>query len=177
VSALAGRGRMERGCAAPAMRTGAGKRAQRFRAASPFRVIRDVLTSNGASVRLADVAKRIRTRLSGLLRQIEGTVVRWRHDEVIDFVVGASRYGVSTGQGCAERTAEGGRRALTRAQHRNHERGARAGVGLRTYLRPHTWGYGPGPQWTRRTRGANQRSASRATRVNGLSPRRSDRLP
>jgi len=45
--------------AAPAVCTGAGKRAQRFRAASSFRVIRGVLTSNGASVRLADVAKRI----------------------------------------------------------------------------------------------------------------------
>ena len=45
--------------AAPALCTGAGKRAQRFLAASSFRVIRGVLTSNGASVRLADVAKRI----------------------------------------------------------------------------------------------------------------------
>ena len=43
--------------AAPAMRPGAGKRAQRFHAASSFRVIRDVLRSIGASVRLADVVQ------------------------------------------------------------------------------------------------------------------------
>jgi len=46
--------------AAPAVWTGAGKRAQRFLAASPFTVIRGVLKSNGASVRLAHVAKHIR---------------------------------------------------------------------------------------------------------------------
>jgi hypothetical protein len=48
--------------AAPARCAGAGKRAERFLAASPVPVIRDVLTSKGASVRLADVASRIPTR-------------------------------------------------------------------------------------------------------------------
>ena len=48
--------------AAPARRTGAGKRSERFLAASLFRVIRDVLNSNGGDCACQMSLKRIRTR-------------------------------------------------------------------------------------------------------------------
>jgi hypothetical protein len=54
-------------------------------------------------------------------------------------------HGVSTSQGCAQRTAAGGRRALTRAERRAGRRLESAGVArLQTYLRPSVEDMPPG---------------------------------
>jgi len=65
-------------------------------------------------------------------------------------------HGVSTGQGCAQRTAAGGRRALARAERRAVIDSSRAGVvRLQTYLRPSVEDMPPGHHGIR-ARGANR---------------------
>jgi len=79
--------------------------------------------------------------------------------------------GVSTGQGCAQRTAEGGRWALTRAEHRGTSLTPVPVVGLQTYLRPLWWSVSLRAIMEIRARGANRCStASQARRVIGMSP-------
>ncbi len=60
--------------------------------------------------------------------------------------------GASTGQGCAQRTAEGGRRALTRAERRGTSLTPVPVVRLQTYLRTLRWSVAPGDHGNPRAR-------------------------
>ena len=63
---------------------------------------------------------------------------------------------MSTGQGCAQRTAEGGRRALTRAERRGVSLTLVPVVRLQTYLRPLWWSVSLRAIMEIRARGANR---------------------
>ena len=101
--------------AAPAMCTGAGKRAQRFRAASSFPVIRNVLKSEWRiGARLADAAKRIpysprqRAQREYERRTFSGSRIRPRPDKAGTASAAAQPF--DEGDACS--------RTVTRRQHR-----------------------------------------------------------
>jgi hypothetical protein len=91
----------------------------------------------------------------------------------------AVSWAVNSRQGCAQRTAAGGRRALTRAERRGRSPLVvthRHRIRLLTYLRPLGWSVSLRAIMEIRTRGANRCStALKASGVIGVSPRRSDR--